>query len=139
MSNIIYKPARKILTIPYRVYYMLLTLVPFGYLTCKEDMETFVAKILGKNEVMFDPHTDVHYFYLHKDEIPYWREVGKTGYLFGRHIHFSTETQETMLIRENHTILTDSRGAKKVQSYKEKFYNFELAGVTFEDITSWIN
>ena len=110
------------------VFYYFLTFVPKGRLARREDVEKYVAKVLGVSWVhcvdsMYPPYNDLIRIL---DIVPRHREVSTIGEV--GHGVFDEETHQRLLKEESHEIIpstsTKVKRMPRVKDYKKHLFDF---------------
>ena len=128
-KEIIYKPAKESVRVPYAVYINLLRAVPKGRLTRYVDMENYIMKQLNAENVEFVRASldTLKIFECYSEyEIPFWRMVSERGFLIDT-MNCSKDRQEKLLREESFKIVEGgaSNRSLRVENYKEYLFDFE--------------
>lgn len=128
-KEVIYKPAKESVRVPYAVYINLLRVVPKGRLTRYVDIENYVRKQLNAENVEFtcDALDTRKIFECYaQGEIPFWRVVSERGFLTDT-MNCSRDRQEKLLNEERVAITECGAGNRslRVENYKEYLFDFE--------------
>ena len=122
-KEVIYKPAKESVRVPYAVYINLLRVVPKGRLT------RYVRNQLSAENIEFtcDALETRKIFECYaQGEIPFWRVVSERGFLTDS-MNCSRDRQEKLLNEERFTITESGAGNRslRVENYKEYLFDFE--------------
>ena len=123
-KTVIHIPAKKSVKIPAEVVEYLIRQVPAGKITCYEDIKQFIQSAYGYERVELEHESAT--LFMRDETFPYWRVVGRTGFLPSRHSVYSDEIMAEKLQEDGLT--TSMGGANKalyrVDDYKKHFFDF---------------
>ena len=128
-KEVIYKPSKESVRVPYAVYINLLRVVPKGRLTRYVDIENYVRKQLNVENIEFISNaleTRKIFECYAQGEIPFWRVVSERGFLTDT-LNCSRDRQEKLLDEERFTITEcgTANRSLRVENYKEYLFDFE--------------
>lgn len=128
-KEVIYKPSKESVRVPYAVYINLLRAVPKGRLTRYVDIENYVRKQLNAENIEFtcDALETLKIFECYaQGEIPFWRVVSERGFLTDT-LNCSRDRQEKLLDEERFTITKcgTANRSLRVENYKDYLFDFE--------------
>lgn len=128
-KEVVYKPAKACVRVPYAVYINLLRAVPKGRLTRYVDIENYIRKQLNVENIEFicDALDTRKIFESYaQGEIPFWRVVSERGFLTDS-MNCSRDRQEKLLGEERFTITEcgTANRSLRVENYKEYLFDFE--------------
>lgn len=123
-TQVIRIPAKRSVKIPSEVVEFLIRQVPAGKITRHEDIQQFLQSAYGYERVELEHESAT--LFLQDNTFPYWRVVGRTGFLPSRHRFYNDATMADLLRKDGLSVSMGgaNKALYRVDNYKKHLFDF---------------
>ena len=117
-------PAKKSVKISSEMVEHLIRHVPAGKITRYEDIQQFLQTVYNYERVELEYESPT--LFMHDKSFPYWRVVGRTGFLPSRHKFYDDKTMAELLRKDGLSITMGgaNKALYRVDDYKKHLFDF---------------